>query len=144
MNMEFRIENDKSAEVLKAAEDAVLKFFQEAGLHLVGEAQDELQNDPRRVDTGLLKNSITFALDGQATHIRNYKADTGDGAGTYSGTAPEEKGGDHALYIGTNVEYAVYVHEGTRRMTPNRFIKNAIERNKDQLKSKLKEALENA
>jgi hypothetical protein len=34
------------------------------------------------------------------------------------------------------------VHEGTSRMDANRFLKNAVERNKDQIDSYIKEALE--
>ena len=32
----------------------------------------------------------------------------------------------HTAYIGTNVEYAIYIHEGTRHITPNRFIRDAV------------------
>ena len=35
--------------------------------------------------------------------------------------------------VGTNVEYAMYVHEGTSRMKANRFIKKAMEENKNEL-----------
>ena len=76
------------------------------GLHLEGEAKDELENDPRRIDTGNLRNSISHAVD--------------------------EK--EPAVYIGSNTSYAVYVHEGTVRMAPNRFLRNAMERNEDQIK----------
>lgn len=103
---------DYSPEVLKAKNDAVVRFLEEAGLHLEGEAADELENSPRRVDTGRLKGSITH-----------------------------ERTDDRNVYVGTNVEYGIYVHDGTMRMAPNRFLKNAFERNERQLKDKLKEAL---
>lgn len=164
--MDFKI-NDYSKEVLKAKEEAVLKFLEETGLHLAGEAQAELENDPRRVDTGLLRNSITYALDGQSPAATSYRASYGSNrwksgkrkgmrlkatakragevkSGSYGGSVPEEKNGAHAVYVGTNVEYAIYVHEGTRRMTANRFLKNAFEKNMDQIKEKLKQALDNA
>lgn len=76
------------------------------GQHLVGEAGDELENAPRRIDTGNLRRSIECAY------------------------VAEEK----AEYIGTNVEYAPYVHEGTSKMAPNRFLRNAVERNQKQIK----------
>ena len=112
--------------------DKVLAVLESFGLHLEGEAKDELENDPRRIDTGNLRNSITHAVDE----------------------------GDKAVLVGTNVEYGIYVHEGTgiyavngdgrqdpwgymgkdgkwhvtHGMKPNRFLKNAVERNKEQIK----------
>lgn len=107
--MDFKI-NDYSKEVLKAKEKAVLKFLEDTGLHLAGEAQAELENDPRRFDTGLLRNSITYALDGQSPATTSYRASyerAGEvKSGSYGGTVPEEKNGAHAVYVGTNVEYA--------------------------------------
>lgn len=112
--------------------DKVLAVLESIGLHLEGEAKDELENDPRRIDTGNLRNSITHAVDE----------------------------GDKAVLIGTNVEYGIYVHEGTgiyavngdgrkdpwgyvgsdgkyhitHGIKPNRFLKNAVERNEDQIR----------
>lgn len=106
--------DDHSREAIDAKDAAILKFLTEAGLHLEGEAKEELENPPRRVDTGNLRNSIANQV------------------------APDED----AVYVGTNVEYALYVHEGTSKMAPNRFLKNAFERNAGQLKDKLKDALE--
>ena len=109
------------------------------GDQIEGEAQEELQNDPRRVDTGNLRNSIT--------HIVQDEED--------------------AVYIGTNVEYGVYVHEGTgiyaeggggrttpwvykdekgdwhvtRGMRPNRFLKNAVEKNEAQISKLIEDEL---
>lgn len=136
-------------EVKDAMSRAVEKFLTEAGIHLEGEAKYALEMDPRRIDTGLLRNSITWALDGEGPAIDSYTADkprTKGGeieSGEYSGTAPSEPNGKRALYIGTNVEYAPYVHEGTKKMAPNRFLKNAIELNKDQLKQKMQETMRN-
>lgn len=135
-------------EIKSGMESAVERFLTEAGLHLEGEAKYALEMDPRRIDTGLLRNSITFALDGAGAHTTDYSADKAKGgtveSGSYTGTAPAEPGGRRALYIGTNVEYAMYVHEGTLKMAPNRFLTNAIELNKDQLKSKFEAIMKNS
>ena len=160
--MEIRIE-DHSPEALEAKEAAIVRWLEEAGLHLEGEAKYELENDPRRVDTGLLRNSIAYAVDGDTPDISSYSGSSvhGDTAttrkngvagkpappprsGSYSGNAPKEGKGKHAVYVGTNVEYAVYVHEGTQKMAANRVIKNAFNKNTGQLKSKLQQALMNA
>ncbi len=41
---------------------------------------------------------------------------------------------ENAVYIGTNVEYAIYVHEGTLKLKSNRFLKNAVIHNEEQIK----------
>lgn len=102
---------DYSKEVLQAEHAAVERFLNEAGLHLAGQSQLELENDPRRIDTGNLRNSISYEVDGMD------------------------------VYVGTNVEYGFYVHEGTQKMAPNRFLRNAFDRNEEQVQRKLKEAL---
>ena len=132
---------DHSAEAIAAKNAAVLRFLEEAGLHLEGEAKEALEMSPRRIDTGLLRNSITHALDGEGAAISSYSSDDGTKTGAYGGKTPEERPGHDAVYVGTNVEYAPYVHEGTMKMEPNRFIKNAFEANADQLREKLKKEL---
>ena len=132
---------DHSAEFLQKRDTAIRKWLEEAGLHLEGEAADELENSPRRVDTGLLRNSITHAIAGQPAAQSSYKSDDGSKSGSYSGTEPKAGSHTYAVAVGTNVEYAIYVHEGTRRMTPNRFLKNALDRNAAQIREKLKQAL---
>lgn len=105
MGMEFRF-TDNSDKALSEMREKVGAALEAVGIHVEGEAKDELENPPRRVDTGRLKNSITHEVAGK----------------------------ENAVYVGTNVEYAIYVHEGTRRMTPNRFLKNACVRNEAQIR----------
>lgn len=109
---EVRID-DHSKEYLNEVAKSLDAALEAVGIHIEGEAKEELENTPRRIDTGNLRNSI------------NYKV------------VPSES----AVYIGTNVEYAIYVHEGTSRMAPNRFLKNAADRNKDQVTAYIKKAL---
>lgn len=141
---DVRIE-DHSKEYLNQVERALETALEAVGLHIEGEAKEELENSPRRVDTGLLRNSITYALDGEPTATKTYHADSANkngstNIGSYSGTAPKETKGRSVL-IGTNVEYALYVHEGTSRMKPNRYLKNAVDRNKDQVLDYIKKAM---
>lgn len=84
-----------------AMTDAVGRALEAVGIQAEGYAKLELENDPRRIDTGNLRNSITHVVDD----------------------------GEDAVYIGTNVEYGIYVHEGTVKMKANRFLKNAVESN---------------
>ena len=104
---------DHSDEYRKAVEDAIPAALEAIGIHITGEAMEELENTPRRIDTGNLRNSIHH----------------------------EVVEDEQAVYIGTNVEYALYVHEGTVNMAPNRYLKNAVERNQDQIKKYIEDAL---
>lgn len=133
--------DDHSDEYMNEVDDALGAAMEAIGIHLEGEAKEELENSPRRIDTGLLRNSITYAVDGEAPAISSYSADSGGKSGSYSGTAPKESGKNRSVMIGTNVEYGIYVHEGTSRMNPNRFLKNAVERNKDQIDDYIKNAM---
>lgn len=152
-----RIENDNTEAVKQAVQDAVLVALDAAGLQGATLAQRELQNNPPRIDTGLLRNSITHAVSGKPAAIRGYHASKGSnrytsgkykgrrksanakgagsvGVGFYSGSAPAADDPKKPfVLIGTNVEYAGYVHEGTTHMAPNRFLKNALQNNQAEL-----------
>lgn len=112
MNVEI---TDNTQEAIDAKNAAALAVLEAIGLFVESEAKLELEADPRRIDTGNLRNRITHVV-------------------------PDETEVD----IGTNVEYAAYVHEGTRRMEPNRFLKNAVIHNQDQIKTYIENGLKNA
>ena len=123
---------DHTPEFNRRLQQAIEIAMEGVGAQLEGEAKEELENDPRRVDTGHLRNSITHQV--------------------------QTDGNETSAIIGTNLSYAVYVHEGTGKykeggggrsdpwvykddkgkwhvtsgMKPNRFLRNAVERNKDQ------------
>lgn len=105
--------NDHSDEYKRQLVEQLPAALEAIGIHIEGEAKEELENTPRRIDTGNLRNSITH----------------------------EVSESENAVYVGTNVEYALYVHEGTSRMEANRFLTNAVDRNKDQINQYLMDAL---
>ena len=135
---------DNSKEYIEAVNKAADKILEEIGIEMERAAKKEIAATPKRIDTGLLRNSITYALDGGPAAISSYKADDGSKSGSYAGTMPSEPEGSSAVFIGTNVEYAIYVHEGTRRMTPNRFLRNALEKNETQIKAWIEKGLKEA
>lgn len=137
MQVEFTNNSDAFK---KAMAEHVAAVLETIGQHIEGEAMEELNNDPRHIDTGNLRNSISHAVENT----------------------------EDAVYIGTNVEYAPYVHEGTgiyatsggrttpwvyqddkgnwhvtRGMKPNRFLRNAVERNEAQVKAYIEQELKN-
>lgn len=138
------IVNDHTNEVLNSLDEAKERALTMIGMEAERSAKLELDNSPRRIDTGLLRNSITWALGGKAPNIQTYSADNPkqgrDSSGSYSGTADDKK---DTVFIGSNVEYAQYVHFGTSRMTANPFLKNAIDKNMDKFKQIVKDELKN-
>ena len=142
MDIQF---TDNSQEFIDALENAIPRILEAVGVFVEGEAKAGLENDPRRVDTGLLRNSITHAVSGGQPAARTYHADRGNEHGVYYGNMPSDPPEEQAVYIGSNVEYSVFVHEGTSKTpVPNRFLKNAVERNADQIKDYMQKGLENA
>lgn len=109
-------------------------------LDAIGEDAAETAANKAPVDTGLLKNSITYAIAGEAPNITVYKADTTQEVGTYVGTAPEAD--IPTVYIGTNVEYAIYQEFGTSRgVTGKHFIKFGATAHLDEYKQMLVDIL---
>ena len=144
MGIEVKI-TDNSKEYLDALDDAVERALEACGIQAEGHAKTEISNRPKRVDTGLLRNSITHAVSGHPAAQSHYTADKPKNgktnSGSYGGQAPDEK--NKAVWIGTNVEYAPYVHDGTKKMAANRFLKNAVVKNKDEYKAIIEQQLKN-
>lgn len=137
----FKIK-DNSKEVLAAMEKACEKALTAVGLQAVGYAEFLAP-----VDTGLLRNSLTYALDGEAPKKKKYKADEkGKGgkkeSGEYSGTVDKEKKNRRAVYIGTNVEYAPYQEYGTSKTSAQPFIRPAASEHNDEYAEIIKTTLE--
>lgn len=109
---------DNTEEFLDAFEAAKLRARIRIGQQAEGYAKDLCP-----VDTGLLRNSITYALAGESAAISAYTSDDGSESGTYSGTAPDE--GDEGVYIGTNVDYAPDVELGTIKQAAQPYLRPA-------------------
>ena len=96
------------------------------------------------VDTGLLRNSITYALSGQAPHIGTYKSNDTDknhrtitkAQGEYVDTAPQtENDSQIAVYVGSNVIYAPYQELGAPNigLDARPFLRPAFENHTDEI-----------
>ena len=157
MGFDFRMENNNTEQIIEDVHDRTLVALDAAGLQAATLSKRELQKSPERIDTGLLRNSITHAVSGKPAAIGGYHASKGSnryikgknkgkrrsanaknagavGMGFYSGNAPQAPSPDKpSVYVGTNVEYAIYVHEGTLHMKANRFIANAMRTNGAEL-----------
>lgn len=116
--MEIRIVNDRTEECLNAIKEQGQAALEACGLQAERYAA---QNCP--VITGRLRNSITHAtksFSGRAVYADNQGHTFYDGGA--KGAVVEGK-----VYIGTNVEYAPYVENGSSRRTPRHFLKKAME-----------------
>lgn len=130
------IKNNNIQVVLGGMEEEVKKALTECGLKAEKYA---IKLCP--YDTGLLRNSITYAVSGEEPAIKEYKADKSDEKGKYEGTAPEDKGSKYTVYIGTNVEYASAVELGIGQKAQP-YIKPAIEDHTGTYQSTIKKYLE--
>ena len=88
------------------------------------------------VDTGLLRNSITYALSGQPANSAGYMNNDGENAGTYTGEAPRS-GSDSevTVYVGTNVYYAPYQELGAPaiNLPAQPYLRPAFENHTDEI-----------
>lgn len=146
MGFDFQMRNDRTKEVKEQVADRALVALDAVGMQASSLAKMELQKSPMRVDTGLLRNSITHAVSGKPAAIGSYSADTPkkgrENSGSYAGSAPAPDNPKQPfVLVGTNVEYAVYVAEGTRYMAPNRFLKNAMLNNRAELEKIISKVL---
>ena len=138
MAFSIQIRNDHRKQILQVLQERIDDALELCGAQAERNAKLNLEHAPRRIDTGLLRNSITFALHGKAANAMAYSADRArqEGetipSGSYSGTAPD---GTNTVYIGTNVEYAWYVEEGTRKMVPSHFLRDALADHDDEYKA---------
>lgn len=164
----FRLVEDNTVKILKALEAQKLLALELCGMEAEKYAKTEL-TDSEAVDTGLLRNSVTYCVAGKSPAISTYSADkpskynkkTPTGK-PYSGDTGSVK--EYAVYVGTNVEYAPYIefgtgkHYGSGRRTkwkykskdgmkttdgkkPRPFIKPAIAKHGDKYKTIIERVL---
>jgi hypothetical protein len=130
---------DNTNEFLDAFEEAI-----ERGLEAIGmSAEAHAKKDPNMpVDTGLARNSIAHAVSGKGASIKEYKADRGDGEGSYSGTAPNDK--EKAVYIGSNVEYFPYIEEGGANRKAHHVLRRAATEHTEEYKKLMEGSMKRA
>lgn len=116
-----RVKADEAGNVIILENNA--KVIEEAignaiilGLEEVGIDAEKIAAENAPVDTGRLSASITHVLD------------------------PSEP----AVYVGTNVRYALFVHEGVHGRSGNPFLRRAATDNVDRFRAILKKHLENS
>ena len=133
---------DNTDEVLSALEKAKVRGLTAIGMTAEGHAKKKI-TQAKAVDTGRLRNSITFAVSGESANISSYSGDHGEEGGTYSGTAPNDK--EKAVYIGTGVEYAIGIETGSHRKAGGvHFLQDAASNHSDEYKRLMEDSMKNA
>lgn len=157
LDMQFSVVDNTSL-VMAATDEQIIKALIAIGAMVESHAKlpvDSGGNMP--VDTGRLKNSITFALAGQPANTSAYRADftryktkTGKTAirtkkvksWTYKGKAPADPGGKpRSVYVGSNVEYAEIVENGTSGRAGKHYLRNAVVNHMEEYKNLAERAL---
>lgn len=113
MNMEkitVHVE-DNSKEVLDALQNAVERGLMAIGEQAVTHAKDNLTS-LGAVDTGRLRNSITYALSGHPGRTLKYTKEM-QKAGREAAPLEIRVSEDNVVYIGSAVFYAPYIELGT-------------------------------
>lgn len=134
---------DNSAKFQKEFDEKITDALELIGLEAEGYAKEDCP-----VDTGLLRNSMTYAVSGERTAIGSYKADRPRKGkseveeGAYSGTAGAKN--EATVYIGTNVKYAKKVEYGDNiKHTSGKahFLRDAVTNHSDEYKKIVKQVL---
>lgn len=152
LDMQFSVVDNTSL-VMAATDEQIIKALIAIG----AKVETHAKADYVPVDTGRLKNSITFALAGRtamiATYnpdITRYKTKTGKTAirtrrlktYSYKGKAPADPGGKpRSVYVGSNVEYAEIVENGTSGRAGKHYLRNAVVNHMEEYKNLAERAL---
>lgn len=120
------------AEVMEAIEHAM----HEAVALMAEEVEGNAKKDCP-VDTGLLRNSLTYAFAGQLPVQLGYADDSGGQFTTYEASTPASDDDSITAYVGTNVEYAPYVEFGSQQhlVGKSHFLRDGATQHIPRLKS---------
>lgn len=104
----IEVVQDNTDQVLREFPTAINRALEEIGLLAEGHVMGYITQN-HIVDTGRLRNSITHAIDND----------------------------EHAAIVGTNVEYAPYVHEGIHGKPGRPFLTDPVQQHKDEYRDML-------
>ena len=127
---------DHSGQIKVALEEQTDAILEAIGQQVAGSAKLKAP-----VDTGLLRNSLTYAIAGKEPVIKTYRGDnpskyrndTKIPEGHYNGSTTKAEG-EHAVIIGTNVKYGVYQEFGTSKTKKQPFLKPAVLQEQENIK----------
>ena len=131
LNFTIRVQNNSQL-VLDALVDATERALYAIGVKAVEGSVDAISGkydiDPA-VDTGRLRASISFITPTEKGGSGQPKPANAQAGDELSGTAEK-----NSVVVGSNVSYAEYVHNGTSKMAGRPFLREGIDKTKDQMK----------
>jgi len=118
-------------------------------LNTVGQIAEGYAKEDCPVDTGLLRNSLTYAISGEQPQITTYSADNPrpgqQSSGSYSGNVPAETEKDcYSVIVGSNVVYAPsqeYNETFNHTVGKNHFLRDALQDHKEEYKDNIEAIL---
>ena len=137
---------DNTDEVISLFKKAKHRGLEAIGLRAETHAKKKI-TQAGAVDTGRLRNSITYAIAGYQTHVESYKAKKKKKKSKeyeYSNQIMDgEK--DSAVFVGTNVEYAPGIELGTHRKAGAvHFLQDAATNHSDEYKNLMEASMRRA
>lgn len=135
MNLQYGIKIESNLEkVEKELEKTIEKALYVMGIKAVEGATDAISGKysiNSAVDTGRLRASISFITPTQKGDSGKVEANS-KGEDKLYGKAEE-----NTVVVGSNVEYAEYVHNGTSRMDGRPFLREGIDQTKDKMQEQV-------
>ena len=130
---------DNSQQILSALEKGKHNALTAIGATAETHTKENITAD-KLVDTGRLRNSITYAT-GDYSGIGTY---TDNNKKKYSDAKARNTPKDDEVAIGTNVEYAAYTELGTEKIAAHHYLKRAVTEHKDEYKKLTAQAIQSA
>ena len=127
---------DNSQQILSDMEKGKRNALMAIGATAETHAKENITAD-KLVDTGRLRNSITYAA-GDYSGIGTY---TDNNKKKYSDAKARNTPKDDEVAIGTNVEYAPYLELGTKKIAAHHYLKRAVTEHQDEYKKLAVEAI---
>ena len=130
---------NNSQQILSALEKGKRNAVTAIGATAETHTKENITAD-KLVDTGRLRNSITYAT-GDYSGIGTY---TDNNKKSYSDAKARNTPKDDEVAIGTNVEYAAYTELGTQHIAAHHYLKRAVTEHKDEYKKLTAQAIQSA
>lgn len=130
MRFTIRVENNSQlviSELEKATERALYAIGVKAVEGSVDAISGRYDIDPA-VDTGRLRASISFITPTQKGDSGQPKPANTQAGDELTGTAEQ-----NTVVVGSNVSYSEFVHNGTSKMAGRPFLREGIDKTKDQM-----------
>lgn len=141
MKFGFKVDlkDDATGKLKEELEKSKLRILRLWGSEAVKESVYAITGNagiPSAVHTGRLRASISYILpDGE----QGSKEDSSENQ--HAGDKLSGKSDKDSVFVGSNVEYAIYVHEGTKGMAGRPFLRLGIDNMKDDAEEIAKRVL---